>query len=261
MKHLEKTEPCIFYARPSHRERHHTDMSHGLPYHHVARLRRGTGHIVLLSGEELHLAAGDVFYFPMGMCYHSYWYGDGEGEECRVEWDTVGFTYLPDVLGRHYAPQILKPDEDGMALLEQLFVSPFDTVSGSGYLYLFLGQLLPNMIELKPNVKQQQIARVRYYISQNPNYSVAELAKRCGMSQSSLYALFRSAGDMSISELKNQIRIERAIELLITTDLSVEEISRRLEFCSAAYFRAVFRRVTGKAPTDVRREESGYRML
>ena len=261
MKHLKQTDPCIFYARPSHRESYHTDMSRGLPYHYVARMRRGTGHIVLLSGEELHLAAGDVFYFPMGMRYHSYWYGDGEGENCCVEWDTVGFTFLPDFSGRHFAPQILKPDKDGMALLEHLFVSPFDTVSGSGYLYLFLGQMLPGMAELKPDAKQQQLARVRYYISRDPGCSVAELAKLCGMSQSSLYALFRSVGDMSISELKNQIRVEQAIELLVTTDLSVEEISRRLEFCSAAYFRAVFRRVTGKAPTSVRREESGSRML
>lgn len=256
-----KKEPYIFYARPSHRERHHTDMSRGLPYHHVARLCRGTGRIVLLSGEELHLSAGDVFYFPMGMRYHSYWYGDETDGEHRVEWDSVGFTLFPDETGRRYAPQILTVDETARAWVEQLMTQPLDPLTRSGYLYLLLGRLLPHMVEAQTDGDRRAIALARQYMTQQPGCTVAALAVACGMSQSSLYSLFRKHSSVSIREMRNQIRIEQAIGLLTTTDLSVEEIARRLEFSSAAYFRVVFREITGKTPRDVRREEGGRRML
>ncbi len=256
-----KTEQCIFYACPCYREYHHTDMSHGLACHHVARLRRGTARVVTLSGEELLLQRGDVFYFPTGMRYHSYWRGDSEGADCRVEWDSVGFVYFPDDAGRHYAPQILRPDGEGMALLERLMAQPFVTMTSSGWLYLFLGRVLPDMVETRTDAGQRVIERVRRYMEGQPSCSVDELARHCGMSQSSLYALFRERSSESISEMRNRVRVEQAIDLLGTTDLSIEEISRRLNFCSAAYFRAVFRKITGRAPTDVRRENGGRRML
>lgn len=256
-----KKEPYIFYTRPSHRERHHTDMSRGLPYHHVARLCRGTGHIVLVSGEELHLSAGDVFYFPMGMRYHSYWYGDETDSEHRVEWDSVGFTIFPDEMGRCYAPQILTVDKATRAWLNSLMAPLTDPLTRSGYLYLVLGSLLPHMVETQTDGNQRMIALARKYMTQHPGCTVASLAAACGMSESSLYSLFRKHSSVSIREMRNQIRIEQAVGLLTTTDLSVEEIARRLEFSSAAYFRVVFREVTGKKPRDVRREESGRRML
>lgn len=254
MEHIKQSH-YITYAQPMYREYHHTDMSRGLVCHHVARMRLGTARIVTLAGEELLLRAGDVFYLPMGLCYHSYWYGDEADGERRVEWDSVGFTYFPDFSGRHFAPQLLHPDEAGMASLERVFELPFDTVSGSGWLYLFLGRMLPDMIELQLDPKQRALARARQYIAYHPNGSVEDIAGYCGVSQSSLYSLFREHSRQTIRELKNQVRIEQAIELLATTDLSVEEISRRLEFCSAAYFRVIFKQVTGKAPTDVRREK------
>ena len=179
----------------------------------------------MLTGEEILLRAGDVFYFPTGMCYHSYWYGDETDEQCRVEWDSVGFTHFPDDASRHYAPQLLHPDEEGMVLLERLMAQPLDALTGSGWLYLFLGHMRPDMVESRADAKQQQLARIRYYISQDPSCTVPELAERCGMSQSSLYALFRTHSDISISELKNQVRVEQAAELLVTTDLSIEEMT------------------------------------
>lgn len=260
MEHMNK-DPYIFYGRPSFREYHHTDMSQGLKWHHVARMRTGTARIETLAGERLHLRAGDVFYLPMGLCYHSYWYGDDKDVERRVEWDTLGFTYFPDFSGRHYAPQLLHTDAECMTILEHLFDMPFDTVSGSGWLYLLLGRVLPDMIEIKPNAKQDMIARAKQYMLDHPSDSVEQLAMHCGMSPSSLYSLFRDHSDVSIREFKVQVRIDRAIELLTTTDLSVEEISRRLDFSSAAYFRAVFKQMTGCSPSEQRHREAIMKIL
>ena len=55
-----------------HREDHHTDNSAGIDSHFLARMHSGHARIVTLDGEELRLTAGDVFYLPLGLRYHSY---------------------------------------------------------------------------------------------------------------------------------------------------------------------------------------------
>jgi AraC-like DNA-binding protein len=195
------------------------------------------------------------------MRYHSYWYGDEADREHRVEWDSVGFTYLPNEADEHYAPQILTLDETGSERLEQLMAQPLDALMMSGWLYLLLGHVLPSMKVARYDAAEHMLARARAYMVQHLDCTVAELSAALGMSQSSLYSLFRKHSGVSIREMRNQLRIERAVELLTLTDLSVEEIARRLEFSSAAYFRVVFREVTGKTPRDVRREERGRRIL
>ena len=74
------------------------------------------------------------------------------------------------------------------------------------------------------------------------------------MSESGIYAFFKSYGGTTPIEVKNRILINRAVDLLTTTDLSVEEICSRVGFCNAAYFRKQLRRVTGKTPHEIRRE-------
>lgn len=254
MEHIKLTQ-YITYSHPLFWEYSHSDVSRGLAHHHVACLRRGSARIVTLSGEELRLRAGDAFYLPMGLCYHSYWYGDEADAERCVEWDTVAFTYFPEPSGRRYAPQLFCLDLESASMLEHLWEKPFDTMTASGWLYLFLGRMLPNMIEIQPNPKLRVLETARRYITDYPNCNVEQLAQHCGVSPSGLYALFHEQSTMTIRELKNRARIEQASELLATTEFSVEEISRRLEFSSAAYFRLIFKQITGKTPTDVRREK------
>lgn len=80
-----------------------------------------------------------------------------------------------------------------------------------------------------------------------------ELARHLGMSESGVYAFFRSFATTPI-EVKNSVLAERAVALLSSTDLSVEEICGRLELSSSAYFRKVIRDFVGKSPTEIRRE-------
>ncbi len=56
----------------------------------------------------------------------------------------------------------------------------------------------------------------------------------------------------SIGDYINDIRIEKAKMLLETTTLSISEIARRLQYCSGTYFGTIFRRLTGKLPSEYR---------
>ena len=135
-------------------------------------------------------------------------------------------------------------------LSKNIKVSP----SSVGLLYIFLGRSLEKMRQDRKDPKAATWDRAVSYISANPNFQVKELATYCNMSESGIYAFFKQYGHTSPIELKNRILIKRAVDLLTTPDLSIEEICSRIGFCNAAYFRKQLRRVTGKTPHEIRRE-------
>ena len=69
----------------------------------------------------------------------------------------------------------------------------------------------------------------------------------------------KNAYDIEIAclqEMKDyfdEVQFSKAVELLITTDMQVEEISSLLNFSSTSYFRKVLYKHTGKTPREIRR--------
>lgn len=82
--------------------------------------------------------------------------------------------------------------------------------------------------------------------------SVKELANYTGYTKYYLSHKFNAEMHCSISNYIHQTRIERAKQLLIYSDESVQAISERLHFCSASYFARIFRLFTGVSPTTFR---------
>ncbi|MBQ9761383.1 MAG: helix-turn-helix transcriptional regulator [Clostridia bacterium] len=227
----------------------HTDNSKGINCHFLARMLHGHGRIVTEQKEVLELHAGDVFYLPRGLRYHSYWYGDPE-----VSWESYAFTDFPRDPRKSYRMQVLHPDAEAILHLNALSPNTALSCSSIGHLFLLLDQLLPTMEEDHADSKQIIFERVTDYISSHLDFKVSELARHCGMSESGLYAFLQKNANTTPIDIKNRIKTERAVELLQSTDLFVEEISDRLGFCNTAYFRKVLRLQTGKTPSDIRRE-------
>ena len=236
----------------SGRAERHTDNSMGIPCHFMARMRCGSARFQPLSGEDFHVTEGDVFYLPQGLQYHSYWFPDEE-HGC-VEWESYGFVFFPNPKGYRYRAQRLSPDADALALLDRLARELTVSPATVGTLYLFLERVLPHMEQIDADPHRVMLERIRLYIEAHPDLCVPELAKHCRMSESGLYAFMRKHAGSSPVGLKNRLQIEKAVDLLRTTDLSVEEISARLGFCSSAYFRKIFKEQLGKTPTDLRKE-------
>ena len=229
----------------------HTDNSRGIDCHFLARMQRGTARFVTCSGEEMELAAGDVFYLPLGLCYHSYWTPlDGS-----VEWESYAFLCFPDRSGKQYAMQRLEASTALHASLDALAADMRVSPKSVAHLYAALGEALPRMRESTPDPRRDLYAKARSYIHAHPDLRVPELARHCGMSESGLYAFFKSyAGTTPITE-KNRILAGRAVTLLGTTDLPIEVISERVGFQSVAYFRRIVKAEYGRTPTELRREQ------
>lgn len=229
----------------------HTDNSRGILCHYLARLIRGSARIVSLSGEELVLSEGDIFYLPMGLRYHSYWsVGDGG----QVVWESYGFTTLPNANQVKYVMQKINTDAEGINILDELVKNLRVSPTSVGLLYLFLGRSFPDMRVNYLDPKAATWKKAVEFVSVHSDLHVKELAAYCNMSESGVYAFFKQYANTTPIELKNKILIKRAIDLLTTTDLSVEEISSRVGFCNPAYFRKQLKRHTGKTPSQIRRE-------
>ena len=122
-----------------------------------------------------------------------------------------------------------------------------------GQFYSIMAQILPLMVYAPENRAQKIADSIKTQIRLHPDASLAEVAKMCKISEALLYERFKKATGNTPNAYRQSVLCDMASELLVTTDLSVEEISERLNFSSASYFRKVFRKHTGKTPKEVRK--------
>lgn len=84
------------------------------------------------------------------------------------------------------------------------------------------------------------------------DWKLEELAIMSNMSTSSLLSVFRRATDQTPIDYLVRLRIQRAMELLRQTDLSVTAIAFEVGFNDSNYFTRKFRRTAGLTPSQFR---------
>ena len=108
------------------------------------------------------------------------------------------------------------------------------------------------MVTSSPQDKEflnQLIAIVESHIAEE-DFGVAELAEAMNMSRSNLLRRVKKAVNISVSQLINQIRLERAMEMLRNSTLNVSEVSHQVGFNSPSYFIKCFREYYGFPPGE-----------
>lgn len=89
-------------------------------------------------------------------------------------------------------------------------------------------------------------------------FDVASLAKRAGLSPSRFHAVFRAALGMAPARWLQQRRLARARELLLGSDLPVQEVATRSGFGDPFHFSRLFKRVHGSSPQVYRSQPRGF---
>ena len=107
--------------------------------------------------------------------------------------------------------------------------------------------LLKNMIRPDLNESMQKAVD---YISENlaKELSVKSISKSINVSKSVLYKNFHTHFNCTVSEYINTKRIEKALELIAKTNMSIEEISQSVGFSTASYFSKIFKKQVGASP-------------
>ena len=77
-----------------------------------------------------------------------------------------------------------------------------------------------------------------------------DLAKMSGMGETYYRSIFISVFSMPPAKYIQNYRVEKAKELLVNSDLSIDDIATGVGFANASYFCKVFKSTTGLTPTE-----------
>lgn len=94
--------------------------------------------------------------------------------------------------------------------------------------------------------------RLRIRESLESSLTIQQIAEELGVSYSNFRKLFKEYTGLSPATYQQDLRLQRAKELLTTSDISIKEIAYRLNFESPDYFSTKFKAKTGRRPSELR---------
>jgi AraC-like DNA-binding protein len=262
----EEINPGDSYPTRGHADGYFFDVNRGreLNEYQLLYITEGEGVFKSATVHETKLSEGDLFLLFPGEwhSYHpnpktgwkSYWIGfKGRNMDDRVRAGFlspqkpiyhVGFS---DSIVRLYKNAYNAALEEA-AYAQQLM---------AGLVNLLIGMMYSKErnIQLRKNqthVDMISRARLRIRESLESSLSIQQVAEDMGVSYSSFRKLFKEHTGISPAIYQQDLRLQRAKELLSTTDLSIKEIAYRLHFESPDYFSAKFKLKTGRRPSELR---------
>ena len=175
----------------------------------------------------------------------------------------------PNCLFDDQMSPVLHLKEDG-ALFHHLMQTIYDEAITSTLrsaelchaLFLALLNLIINRIELeKPTYAKAQTRaghisyNIRTYVDSNSVscLTASQVAKHFDISESYLARIFKRSFGYSLTEYLVQRRIGEAQTLLLTTDLSIAEISQQVGYQNQSYFSKLFMQNVGLSPLRYRK--------
>lgn len=105
------------------------------------------------------------------------------------------------------------------------------------------------------SIQDEQIRKALELLHQDLAYDwgLDELAKRVGVSRSGLAARFKKlTGDSPLHYLVT-LRVQKAIHLLTTSDMNIEQVAFAVGYKDSFTFSKSFKKIAGSAPRDYRR--------
>ncbi len=215
----------------------------------IAYIRQGRAEF-LYNGRIISAEEGDLVYIPMHTRYYSVWYG-----EPQIEFYVIEFSFYASQLFHDCSFQTVKgiSAEEFDEIYAESEKGSFLALSG---FYNIIDRLHKSLEKDTRSFRHSHIQPALEFIENNFSQpiEIKTLARLCRCSESSLFKTFQTVMGVSPIVYKHNIMIQHSLDLLAHTDLSIEEISRRVGFASSNYFRKIFIKITGKTPKEIRRK-------
>ena len=96
---------------------------------------------------------------------------------------------------------------------------------------------------------------VNYLQANYPNAKINDVAQQIGINRSYLTSIFRRQMGISPQEYLMQYRMDKAREMLLESDISVQEIALRVGYDNALTFSKIFKSYYDLSPAHYRREK------
>lgn len=211
---------------------------------------KGSGAYIYLN-KRLTVSEGDAVFIPENIYCYSEWHGTPDIEvlylSCFMHYESY-----------RYEPQLIDLDEDDkqriVRISELLSSGGLNSLEAYSEFYKLLQTII---VKMKPSEAEydKTLQTAIEYITANwqESLSVPELARRCLVSESTLYHLFQRELKQTPISFLNSVRINIAIEYLENSSLSVSAISEAVGFKSENHFRKLFTALTGTTPLKYRK--------
>lgn len=128
-----------------------------------------------------------------------------------------------------------------------------------GHLYIFLSLLIRNNQQSSSHISEDQnqekyVRKVIEFISKNYSgkISISEIASSIGLDRSYLYVIFKKFMKMSPQDFLINYRIERAVDLMKNSALTIGDISRSVGYEDPLQFSKMFKKNKGMSPNQFR---------
>ncbi|MBU2905929.1 AraC family transcriptional regulator [Arenibacter algicola] len=125
-------------------------------------------------------------------------------------------------------------------ILTHLFQQYLDDLNGSG-MHKILRKATIEKIEMASKIIKSELDSMD---------NIVDLAKRVGVNQNKLQQGFKFLYKTSVNEYIQNYRLEKAKELLETTDLNITEITYKIGISSRSYFSKLFKAKYGISPKE-----------
>ncbi|NJD03076.1 MAG: AraC family transcriptional regulator, partial [Ruminiclostridium sp.] len=104
------------------------------------------------------------------------------------------------------------------------------------------------------NKNNDIVGRMKDYIHNNiySEVTIEMIAYQLHYNPSYLRKVFKEAAGVSFTDYVFQCKIEKAKELLINTNMKIEDIARKLDYCASFYFIRRFKETCGMTPKEFR---------
>lgn len=260
-----KVDPNVEYPLVDDPSHHYFNWSIGrrLSEYQIIYITKGDGTFESENTGSKKINAGDIFFlFPN--VWHRFKPNRSTG------WDEYWVEFNGDLIKHFREKEFLNSENPVMTIGIQndiaenyLKINNLFKEEKPGFQYIASGILLQILGQLFATIKyhpfegkkiEDKIKQAKLMIFENMHQTISqeEIAQSIGIGYSLYRKKFKEYTGVSPAQYQIQMRINKAKDLLITTNQSVKELSSELGFESPDYFFRLFKQKTGFTPSDFR---------
>ncbi len=244
---ISKINLCILVPAGAGQPIHKNRLSHGL----VIQLS-GVKRYVFDEGGSFSASAGDVFYLPKFSNYRVETLDEGDCIAVNFDLYDESITFKRFIFSPSHPSRY---EQSFRKLLGQW------NMKGDGYLnvcrMLIYGLVCDIQTEMSknyisPKTKTLVSESVKYIYQNISDYTltVAKISSRFEISPEYFRKIFRSVYGISPRRYIIEARMQKAVELLLSGEFTVSDISRICGYDSESYFSTEFKRFYGIPPSE-----------
>ncbi len=228
-----------------------------------------------IDNHDFSLNRGDMIFIPP-FSYHSMYEGSEDLVVIGVDFTEAFFSDTEadrTIMQYCVTPIRLKQSQKMSVLLagddiEDLILETFEEYTEQKAFYniiiksnltklvVLIERMVNENSKLNDSKADQMITDVLRYIHANFNekISIKDLCNTINMSETYLTTGFKNTTGKTVIEYINDLKIDKAKQLLVETDMRVTDISYELGFSDGAYFNRVFKKKVNMTPNAYRKQ-------